>query len=415
MSSNIISNIISYITNRITNFINWLKEDIRNVIYFIIFLFVLYLMHPILLCQTCLLELLAFFSVYFIITVSLNFQFGYGGIPNFGMVLPAAGGAYVTGAIAGRIAMWYYGPFIDPDTGQVVVDPISGRPLDFIDNNSLVTSLVNKSLTNDPLGGIMIFLITIIVAILVSFFLGYVASRPAIRLRADYLIIVLITMGEAIRIIGTNYPRLIGGTLWVSVPDIFIWVGDQRYFVYVFLLLVVAILVFAMVQIMTSSPYGRLLKAVRENELTAETMGKDVVKIKTLALVVGSGIAAIAGVLWSFYSKVVIAAGWERISFTFWPWLMVMIGGMGNNRGAAAGAGGVIVFRRLIYFHKHSLSQFIPFSVIYLEQLLLGIALLLFIMFRPQGIIPEEPIQMRGINPAEYEAIRDRARSKAEF
>jgi len=358
-------------------------------------------------------ELIAFFSLYFIITVSLNLQYGYAGVPNFGMVLPVAAGAYVTGAISGRIAMWFYGPFMDADTGQELVDPISGNPLDFIDNNNLITSEINKNLANDPLGGLMIILITIIIAILISFVLGYIASRPAIRLRADYLIIVLITMGEAIRIIGTQYPRLVGGTLWVSVPDVFLWAGDQRSYIYVFLLVATGLFMFGLVQIMTASPFGRTLRAVRENELSAESLGKNVVGIKTLIIVVGSGIAALAGVLWSFYSKVVIASAFLRVDYTFWPWLMIMIGGMGSNRGAAVGAGSVIVFRRLIYFYKHDLTQFIPFAVIYLEQLLLGIALLLFIMFRPQELIPEKPIEMRGIHKEDYEEIRERTRIKA--
>jgi len=405
------SKIITNITNKISNFIDWIKEDKRNVIYVIAFFVIAYLFRPYLLCRVCLLELLAFFSIYFIISVSLNLQYGYAGVPNFGMVLPVAAGAYVTGALAGRIAMWLYGPFIDPKTGQPLVDPESGQPLDFIDNNNLITSEVNKALATDPLGGLMILLITLIVAILISLVIGYITSRPAIRLRADYLIIVLITMGEAIRIIGTQYPRLVGGTLWVSVPDIFIWVGDRRSYIYVFMLIGTGILMYALVHLMTSSPFGRVLKAVRENELTSETIGKNVVALKTLALVVGSGIAAVAGVLWSFYSKVVIASAYLRVDFTFWPWLMVMIGGMGNNRGAAAGAGCVIVSRRLLYFYKHNISMFFPFSVIYLEQLLLGIALLLFIMFRPQGLIPEKPIKLRGINTEEYEAIRKRATS----
>ncbi len=91
---------------------------------------------------------------------------------------------------------------------------------------------------------------------------------------------------------------------------------------------------------------------------------------------------------------------------------MMMIGGMGNNRGAVAGAGGVVVFRRLLIFYKHDISGFFPFSVVWLEQLLLGVALLLFIMFRPQGLIPEEPTKLRGINREEYEVIRNRVRSK---
>ena len=52
------------------------------------------------------LDIVAFFSVYFIVTMSLNLQMGYAGVPNFGMVLPVAGGAYVAGAVSGRVGMW---------------------------------------------------------------------------------------------------------------------------------------------------------------------------------------------------------------------------------------------------------------------------------------------------------------------
>ncbi|MFX0196829.1 MAG: branched-chain amino acid ABC transporter permease [Candidatus Hodarchaeota archaeon] len=394
--SKIISNIISNISNLLSNFIKWVRVG-YNIIYVLLLLVIVYLLNPILLCRPCLLQLIAFFSLYFIITVSLNFQYGFGGVPNFGMVLPVAAGAFVSGALAGRIAMWYYGV---------------GEGLDFIDDNNTVTYQINAHLANDPLGGIMIFVIILVIAIVIAFGLGYVASRPAIRLRADYLIIVLISMGEAIRIIGRNYPRLVGATMMVSVPDILLWLGDWRSTFYTLLFIVAALLLFAMVEKMTTSPYGRVLKAVRENEVTAETLGKDVIAIKTMTLVIGSGIAAVAGVLWSFYLKVVDASGYLRLDFTFWPWLMMMIGGMGNNRGAVAGAGGVVVFRRLLIFYKHDIAGFFPFSVVWLEQLLLGIALLLFIMFRPQGLIPEEPTKLRGINREEYEVIRNRVRSK---
>lgn len=345
------------------------------------------------------LDIVAFFSVYFIVTISLNLQYGYAGVPNFGMVLPVAGGAYVAGALAGRVAMWYY--------------DLGGPNVDYIRDNAFIISDTNARIANDPLGALIIFLITLVVAVVVAFGLGYIASRPAIRLQPTYLIIVLISMGEAIRIIGTNWYPLVGGTTWVNVPDIFHWVGasiTRRNLAYMVLLLGFAIFIYAIVQLMTTSPFARVLKAVRENEVSAETLGKDVVGIKTLTILIGSGIAAIGGVLWSFHTGVVLAAAFLRADWTFWPWLMVMIGGMGNNRGSAAGAGGVVVFRRILIFYKHDIEQYVPFSVIWLEQIILGITLLLFIMFRPQGIIPEETIKLRGIPPTEYEKMLKRVK-----
>lgn len=109
----------------------------------------------------------------------------------------------------------------------------------------------------------------------------------------------------------------------------------------------------------------------------------------------GSAIAGIAGSLWSFYCGTVLAAAYTRTYWTFWPWLMAMIGGMGNNIGALVGVATVIIFRRLIIYYKYSLEAYIPFSVVWLEQILLALALILVMMFRPQGIIPEKPAKTK--------------------
>jgi branched-chain amino acid transport system permease protein len=323
-----------------------------------------------------LLDIIVFFAVYLIVTLALNLQYGYTGIPNFGLALSVATGAYVTGALAGRIGMWICGVRSD---------------LDYIMYNPMITSIINNVVRNDPLKGLAIFFSTIILVIIISAIIGFIASYPAIRLRADYLMMVLIAMAEAARIIGLNYTPLVGGTAWVSVPNVFIWMGDIASQFLIILILAISILIFLFLQYVVSSPYGRLIKAVRENELTAECVGKDVVKVKIQIMMLGSAIAGIAGSLWSFYCGTVIAAAYTRTDWTFWPWLMAMIGGMGNNIGALVGVATVIIFRRLITYYKYSLEAYIPFSVVWLEQILLALALILVIMFRPQGIIPEKP------------------------
>jgi len=147
-----------------------------------------------------------------------------------------------------------------------------------------------------------------------------------------------------------------------------------------------------------TTDYGRLLRAVRDNEVTAECVGKDVVKIRTKVIIIGSVIASLAGGLYSFHLQTVLAAAFRRTDWTFWPWLMVMVGGLSNNIGAAVGTLVVILTtRRIIIYYKHYFEAYIPFEVIWLEQIMLGLALILIMIFRPQGLIPEKPTRVRGL------------------
>lgn len=341
------------------------------------------------------LDISAFIAVYLIVVVSLNFQYGYTGIPNFGLAYSVAGGAYVTGALAGRIAMWCYGV---------------GAGLDYIDENSFIISMVNERIAHDPAGGILLFLTVILLVIVINAFLGFIAAYPAIRLKADYLIMTLIAMAEAIRVIGLRYYPLVGGTYWVHVPDFFAWTGPMRTYVVIGIMIGTAILMFLLIQMFSTSPFGRLIRAVRENEITAEALGKDVVKLKIKVVVIGAVIASIAGFMWSLYTEVVLSAAYTRTDWTFWPWLMLMIGGKGNNVGAAIGTIVIMVVRRFVTYYKHDIEEFIPFSVIWLEQIMLGLLLIFIIMFRPQGLIPEKPTKVRGIK--DYGKIFEKVKEK---
>jgi len=329
------------------------------------------------------LNVVAFISIYGILSITLNLQYGYSGIPNFGMTAFVALGAYVTGALTGRLAMIYYG--IDSN-------------LDYIADNTKIITLLNSKVALDPPGGILLFIITIILSILFSIPLAYAASYPAIRLREDYLIITLIGIGEAMRIVGVNYTPLVGGTLWVGVPNLFKWAEPYDMIILVSLMLIIMFLIYLFIEILTSSPFGRLIKAVRENEITARFIGKDVTRIRILVLLIGSSLASIAGVLYSLFMGAVMASAFTRSDWTYWPWLMLIIGGKGNNIGALVGAVIIVIARQLIAIYKHDLELFLPFSVVWLEQILLGITLIAFMIYRPIGIIPEKPVKIRGIS-----------------
>ncbi len=322
-------------------------------------------------------DLLALFAVYAVIAMSLNLEVGYGGIPNFGKVLVVAGGAFVVGWFPGRVLASVYG--ID-------------RSIDFISRNTLVVALINAHLKSDPLMASLIFIVTLLLAAVLGGALGLVASYPAIRLREDYLAITLLAMGELIKIIGYNYPPLVGGTLGIQVPNYLAFVeAELRFPIATLTMLGIVAIVFVYVERLVRSPLGRVLRAMRDNEVAASTLGKDVVGIKIRLLVVGSAIGAVGGALYAFYTSATIASAYNRVDWTFWPWVMVMLGGAANNRGAVVGTITFMTVRKLITFYKHDIAFLFPFDVAWLDFLLLGLALILILMFRPEGLIPERP------------------------
>ncbi|KYH37134.1 MAG: branched-chain amino acid ABC transporter permease [Candidatus Bathyarchaeota archaeon B23] len=328
-------------------------------------------------------DLVFFLILYLIVTMNLNFLYGYTGIPHFGISLSVAGGGYVAGALTGRILRGIYNVY---------------PQLNFMYENTKITNEINVHLQHDPFTGISIFLFIIALSLLINAGLGYIVSRPAIRLSGTYLIIVLIGMAEAVRIIGLNYYPLVGGTFWVHVPDLFAWMGGFRTEGYLIISTLITLGIFLLLQAMSTSPLGRVLRAVRENPVSAECVGIDVVGVRTRVMVLCSALTSISGVLYAYYIQAVLATAYTRASWTFYPWLMCMVGGIGNNMGAFIGTLIFITVRRLIIYYKHDIEAYIPFQVVWLEMIMIGLALLVIIMFHPEGLIPEKPTKVRGLN-----------------
>lgn len=318
-------------------------------------------------------------AIYLIVSLSLNFEFGFAGVPNFGKVFSVAGGAFTAGFLPGRIATWVY-----------------GLELSFVDDNRQVLAELNKLLVQDPIFSISLFLLTIVIAALVGASLGFISSYPAIRLREDYLSITLLAMGEAIQVIGYNYTPLIGGTLGVRIPNTFLWVenlGLKSFDVLGIVIICISILVFIYLERLVRTPLGRMLRAIRDSEDAAESLGKDVTRIRMKTIMVASMIGAIGGALFAFKTVNVISRTYNRGIWTFWPWVMVIVGGAANNRGVLLGTFTFVTTRRVIDFYKSALDPFLPFNVVWLDYLLLGVVLILIQFYRPDGIISEKPIR----------------------
>jgi branched-chain amino acid transport system permease protein len=333
-------------------------------------------------------DLIASFAIYLIISLSLNLEYGYGGIPNFGKLFAVAGGAFVIGLLPGRIMAGLLGVGV-------------GR--DYIEYNRLIITEVNGVLQGNVALSLALLLTSLVVAGIFGAILGFISCYPAIRLREDYLAISLLAMGEAIRVIGHNYTPIIGGTLGVAVPDPFRWAGDFRYFTSSLFMLGIALLVLFYLEVLVRAPLGRVLRAIRDNERAAESLGKDATRIRMKTIMVASVIGAVGGALYAFHTGNVISLTYHRAAWTFWPWVMVILGGAGNNIGVMVGAFAFVALRKFIIFYKDILTPFVPFDVVWLDLLLLGVALILIQMYRPAGIIQEKPTST--LSPEKLEKI----------
>ncbi|MEM1546937.1 MAG: branched-chain amino acid ABC transporter permease [Candidatus Methanomethylicia archaeon] len=322
-------------------------------------------------------DLLASLSPYIIVCLSLNLEFGYAGVANFGKTLSVAGGAFLVGYLPGRFTSWILGI----ETGNYVAN-----------SNAIVTQ-INTVFTVNPILALSIFILTAITSVIIGAALGFLAAYPVVRLREEYLAMVFLAMGEALLVIGYNYPELVGGTLGIMVPDPFAWFRELRYTATTIIMLFIAILTFIYVEMLTKSPLGRMLRAIRDDEYAAMALGKNVARVRVKTVMLSSAIAALGGVLYAFYSGGVIATAYNRVSWTFWPWVMVILGGTANNKGAVLGTFIFVTIRKIIEFNKDKLTPYVPFDVVWLDMLLLGVALIIILIFKPEGIIPEKPIK----------------------
>ena len=341
-----------------------------------------------------LVDLLAIFAIYAIVNLSLNLEFGYTGIPNFGKVLAVGAGAFVAASIPGRIFA-----------------SIAGIEGDYIGNNLAIVSEINIWLVDNTGVGFAVFFLTLGIAAGVGGGIGLLTSYPAIRLRGDYLAITLLAFGESIRIIGNNFTPIVGGTLGVQVPDPLSFLpGELRFPVATVGLLLIAFVIFLYSEKLIRSPLGRMLRAVRDNEVAAESLGKNTTQIRIKIIMVSAALAAIGGALYAFYVGGTIAFAYDRTSWTFWPFLMILIGGLANNKGVLIGTLLFVTLRKVIIFFKDSFQDFVPFDVVWLDFLLLGVILLAVLLYRPQGIFVEKPT--RTITPDENELTKRKDDSK---
>lgn len=336
-------------------------------------------------------DIAMYFGLFVIVAMALNFQYGNAGIPNMGCAVQVIMGGFTVSALTTRLIFILV-------TGAGVGLRTWATDYDWVYNNYFNVDVTNKYLATKPILGISMLLFSIAVSMVLGAVMGWLIALPAIRLRATYLMIVLITMADAAQIFGRNVVQISGGTLGMFIPDILRWYPGDRTVVTAVITLFIGLVSFFVFRTMLNSPYGRLMRAIRENEVTVSSVGKNVIGIRRNILMFASGITAISGTLLAFYFSYVVEANYQRAFWTYWPWLMLILGGPGNNAGTFLGCALVTAMRRIIIVEKWLIESLFFFPVAYFESVLLGALLLLVIMFRPNGLIPEKLLYIPGVN-----------------
>jgi len=298
-------------------------------------------------------------GIYAIITLGLNVHWGYTGLFNIG--------------VAGFFAIGAY-------TSALVTSPLpTGSLADYVEQ---------------AIGLDMPFLVGVVAAGLVSGLLAIPIGLPTLRLRGDYLAITTIGIAETIRRIFNNERWLANGPqgmVGLDQPLGELLPPNYYNFVYLAIVLAVLVLIYFALERGIRSPWGRVLRAVREDEVVTGSVGKDVFRFKMQSFVVGAVIMGIGGALYAHSVRAIQPSIFTPLFGTFIIWAMLILGGSGNNKGAILGA---FVVWTIWSLSGYALSHLLPATLSarapYFRLLLIGVLLVGIMLSRPQGILGEE-------------------------
>jgi len=263
--------------------------------------------------------------------------------------------------------------------------------------------LMNKYFINEPILSVSLFLFSLAMALVLGSVLGWGLGKLGGKLRATRLMIFLIIISDATTVIAANNENIAGGTLGAFIPNFFAWYEGEQMVILALVIIIVGLFAYRIINIMVNSPFGRLMRSVRDNEMTLQSTGKNVSQIRGQVMMFGSGVMALSGVLLAYYYSFVQYNMYSRVDYTFWPWLMITIGGLGSNGGSYIGALTSVSIIKGLNLTKQGLGPLLIGTkwiklINYFEDMLLGLLLLLFLIFKPRGIIPEKNIVIKGVD-----------------
>jgi branched-chain amino acid transport system permease protein len=282
-------------------------------------------------------------GIYAVFCMGLNIQWGYTGLFNIGIAGFFCVGAYTSAMITTPAPTGVYARYVHQLFGL---------------NQAFIFGLIGAAL----ICGIVAFLIGI----------------PTLRLGEDYLAIATLGIAETFRLIFNNEKWLANGARGLTgLPQPFYdWV-DPRHYNYIYLIIVISImiLIYLLIERAIRSPWGRVLRAIREDEVSAAMSGKDIFSFKMQSLVFGAMVMGVGGALFAHYTKAISPDTFTPLYGTFIIWVMLIAGGSGNNKGAILGA--YVIWS--IWIGTQFLTDLLPYTLKarapYIRFLVIGILL----------------------------------------
>ena len=249
----------------------------------------------------------------------------------------------------------------------------------------------------DHIGGFELFYpVALVGGILISGLIAWVVGILTIRLRRDYLAIATFGVAVAFENLMRNAEWLSGGAKGMrgferpfedSIADPFVF--NIIFFCFSVLVLLG---VYLFLEKLIRSPFGRLLRAIREDEVAAQSLGKAPNRVRLTAFVVGSMIMGLAGGLYATFYAFVSPQD-VLPTLTFQIWAMLIVGGSGNNQGGILGA---FLIWAAWTASGWMLSKFAPVEAqLYtgtLQYIMIGMIIVGMLLWRPQGLLPEKLI-----------------------
>lgn len=280
-----------------------------------------------------LLHILVIAGIYIILTLSLNLIVGYTGLAALGHISFACIGAYTSSLLALNFG-------ISPWIGLF-------------------------------LGAILATL------------LGIIVGFPSLRLKGDYLALATFGLGVIVYSVAKNWVSLTRGPMGLpGIPGFSIFSFEfSGIWSYLILVSVFVLVTFIVIRNITSSPLGRVLRGIREDEIATLAMGKDVNRHKLLVFAIGAFFAGVAGSLYAHYITFIDPSSFtvmESITIL----LMVVFGGMGSLAGSFVGAAILVIFPEALRFLGMPSSVAAP-----LRQMIYGLLLIVLMLKRPEGIL----------------------------
>ncbi len=224
-----------------------------------------------------------------------------------------------------------------------------------------------------------------------SALLGTAVAGITARLRGDYLAIVTLGFAEVLRLLAANEIWLTGGTDGISaIPGpgrgVLTGLGFNALFAAITWTLVL-LLGLALARL-SGAPWGRVLRAIREDETVAAVAGKRTLAFKLQAFAVGSGVLGLAGALYAQFNAYVAPDAFQPL-ITIYVVLALTIGGTGSMAGAVLGSVLVVALMEGTRFLAAILPVLSPVQVASVREGAIGAALILALHLRPQGLLPE--------------------------